>query len=440
MNKKDLSERDICTKLIIPALLIAGWTQGQIREEVRLYAGRVIVRGKLAYRISKATARGGPKRADFVIYASGNIPIAVIEVKRAMYAIGAGMQQALDYAEMLDAPIAISTNAFPVIATTSKLLSTGVDAKTCKLIVLDQTINSMTQFKQVIGRGTRIREDYNKLYFTIMDFKNATRLFQDPEFDGEPITVYEPKPNEPIVPPGDRITDAAEIQEGGMFDGQGIADEDATTQSGPDGQPENPEPPPARLRYTIEDVEVRTAIERGQYLDANGRLVTEYYRTPLKNKLRRSLRHEFASLDDFLRRWNGSERKQAIIDQLAEIGVPLAVLREAVPGGDDLDAFDLVAHIAFDQPPLSRKERADKVRKRNYFGKYGEDARAVLDALLDKYADHGITEIEDPKVLELPPFSRLGSKTQIRRRVFGGPDKFTEALTELEHQLYRDTA
>jgi type I restriction enzyme R subunit len=329
---------------------------------------------------------------------------------------------------------------FPVIATTSKLLSTGVDAKTCKLIVLDQSINSMTQFKQVIGRGTRIREDYNKLYFTIMDFKNATRLFQDPEFDGEPITVYEPKPNEPIVPPEDRITDATELEEAGMFDGQGIAEEDAATQLDPDGRPENPEPPPVRLRYTIEDVEVRTAIERGQYLDANGRLVTEYYRTPLKNKLKRSLKHEFASLDDFLRRWNGSERKQAIIDELAEIGVPLAVLREAVPGGDDLDAFDLVAHIAFDQPPLSRKERADKVRKRNYFGKYGEDARVVLEALLDKYADHGITEIEDPKVLELPPFTRLGSKTQIRRRVFGGSDKFTEALTELEHQLYRDTA
>ncbi|UHD17009.1 hypothetical protein [Thiocapsa bogorovii] len=170
---------------------------------------------------------------------------------------------------------------FPVIATTSKLLSTGVDAKTCKLIVLDQTINSMTQFKQVIGRGTRIREDYNKLYFTIVDFKNATRLFQDPEFDGEPITVYEPKPSEPIVPPEDRSADAAEIEETGVFDGQGIGDEGATTQSGPEGQPENPQSPPAGLRDTIEDVEGRTAIERGQYLDANGRLVTEYYRTPL---------------------------------------------------------------------------------------------------------------------------------------------------------------
>jgi type I restriction enzyme R subunit len=160
----------------------------------------------------------------------------------------------------------------------------------------------------------------------------------------------------------------------------------------------------------------------------------------LKKEIRKTLRREFASLDDFLRRWSAAERKQAVLDELAEQGLPLDVLRQAVPNGAALDAFDLVAHIAFDQPPLSRRERAENVRKRNYFGQYGEDARAVLDALLDKYADHGISDIEDPQVLELPPFDRIGSKTRIRRGIFGGPDKFSEALTELEHLLYQDTA
>ena len=181
---------------------------------------------------------------------------------------------------------------------------------------------------------------------------------------------------------------------------------------------------------------VSIAIERSQYLDANGKLVAENYRVPLKEEIRQSLRREFSSLDDFLRRWTEAERKQAIIDELREQGIPLEVLREAVPEGDVIDAFDLIAHIAFDQPPLSRKERANNVRKRNYFGQYGEEARAVLEALLDKYADHGITDIEDPKILELPPFTKIGGKTQIRRGIFGGNDRYSQALTELERAIY----
>lgn len=195
-----------------------------------------------------------------------------------------------------------------------------------------------------------------------------------------------------------------------------------------------------RPRYTIEDVPVTTAAERSRYLDANGRLITEDYRAPLRDKIRNSLRRELASLDDFFRRWPGAERKQAVLDELAGRGIPLVVLRQAVPEGEALDAFDLVAHIAFDQPPLSRRERAENVRKRNDVGKGGEDARAVVDALLDKYADHCIADIEDPKVLELPPFDRIGSKTRIRRAIFGGPDKFPEALTDLEQEIDRDTA
>jgi type I restriction enzyme R subunit len=327
---------------------------------------------------------------------------------------------------------------YPVIATSSRLLSTGVDAQTCKLIVLDQTINSMTQFKQILGRGTRIREDYNKLYFTIMDFKNATRLFQDKEFDGEPVTVYEPRPEEPVIPPED-LTIADTVGDAGDASGP---DTEANTSELTDSDFASTQirEPTAQSRYSIDDVRVRTAIERSHYLDANGRPVTEDYRVLLRDEIRKTLQREFASLADFLRRWTEAERKQAVLDELAEQGVPIEVLREAVPNGQTLDAFDLVAHIAFDQPPRSRRERAENVRKRNYFGKYGDEARAVLDALLDKYADHGIADIEDPKVLELPPFDRIGSKTRIRRGIFGGSEKFSEALTELERQLYQDSA
>jgi type I restriction enzyme R subunit len=325
-----------------------------------------------------------------------------------------------------------------VIATTSRLLSTGVDAKTCKLIVLDQNINSMTQFKQILGRGTRIREDYNKLYFTIMDFKNATRLFQDPEFDGEPVTVHEPGPDDPIVPPEELIPDQAladdPVVDTGAIDGQ--ADEAPAT----DPASLRTRDPATRPRYIIDDVKVRTAIERSQYLNAEGKLVTEDYRVLLRDEIKHTLLREFASLNALLRRWSGAERKQAVLDELAGQGLPVEVLREAVPDGAALDVFDLVAHIAFDQPPLSRRERADQVRKRNVFGNYGAEARAVLEALLDKYADHGIADIEDPKVLELPPFDRLGSKTRIRRGIFGGSEQFSAALTELERQLYQDSA
>lgn len=299
---------------------------------------------------------------------------------------------------------------FPVIATTSRLLSTGVDAKTCKLIVLDKTINSMTEFKQIIGRGTRIREDYHKLYFTIMDFKGATRLFADPDFDGEPVAIYEPDPDGPVLPPG-----------GGGGGGGG-----------------GPEPPPPIPTPYLDDVDVRSAIERAQYLDEDGNLVTEDYRVLLRNEIKKTIQGEFASLDDFIKRWTDAERKRAVLDELAEQGVPVDALREAVPNGEELDAFDLVAHVAFDQKPLTRLERANNVKKRNYFGKYGEQARAVLEALLEKYAEHGIVDLEDPQILELPPFTQFGTKTQIRRVIFGGSRKFTEALTELERALYEE--
>jgi type I restriction enzyme R subunit len=289
----------------------------------------------------------------------------------------------------------------------------------------------MTEFKQIIGRGTRLREDYQKLYFTIMDFKGATRLFADPDFDGEPVVIYEPKPDEPVVPPD-------------------IVPPEGTN---PPGVGE-PEPPPygpgatggddpggdmgggGRIKYVIDDVNVRLAVERSQYLDADGKLITEDYRVLLKDDIRKALQAEFGTMTDFLRRWNSAERKQAVLEELAEHGVPLEILQQAVANGSELDVFDLVAHVAFDQKPLTRRERANNVKKRDVFGKYGEQARAVLEALLDKFADHGVQDIEDAKVLELPPFDQFGSKTQIRRGIFGSVEQYTQAVHELEQALY----
>jgi len=319
---------------------------------------------------------------------------------------------------------------YPVIATTSKLLTTGVDAKTCKLIVLDQNINSMTEFKQIIGRGTRLREDYQKLYFTIMDFKGATRLFADPDFDGEPVVIYEPKPDEPVVPPEDTNPPGVGEPEPPPYDPGATGGDITGGDTGGGGGGEG------RIKYVIDDVNVRVAVERSQYLDADGKLITEDYRVLLKDDIKKALQAEFGTMTDFLRRWNDAERKQAVLEELAEHGVPLEILQQAVANGSELDVFDLVAHVAFDQKPLTRRERANNVKKRDVFGKYGEQARAVLEALLDKFADHGVQDIEDAKVLELPPFDQFGSKTQIRRGIFGSVEQYTQAVHELEQALY----
>lgn len=316
---------------------------------------------------------------------------------------------------------------YPVIATTSKLLTTGVDAKTCKLIVLDQNIKSMTEFKQIIGRGTRLREDYQKLYFTIMDFKGATRLFADPDFDGEPVVIYEPRPDEPVVPPDDIQPPGVGEPEPPPF-GPGTIGGNIDGNTGGGGA--------GRTKYVIDDVNVLVAVERSQYLDADGKLITEDYRVLLKDDIKRALQAEFGTMTDFLRRWNGADRKQVVLEELSEHGVPLEILQQAVANGGDLDVFDLVAHVAFDQKPLTRRERANNVKKRDVFGKYGEQARAVLEALLDKFADHGVQDIEDAKVLELPPFDQFGSKTHIRRGIFGGLELYTQAVHELENALY----
>lgn len=294
----------------------------------------------------------------------------------------------------------------PVIATTSRLMTTGVDAQTCHLIVLDRRIKSMTEFKQIIGRGTRINEDYGKLYFTIMDFRQATALFADPDFDGDPVQVYEPLPMDPILP---GVIDPGSVEEG----------------------PEPPiEPDPGGRKYYVQNVEVRVATERVQYLDEKGKLITE----SLKDYSRKTLLREYTTLDEFLTVWNDAERKQAILQELAAKGVFLDELAEQV--GHDYDPFDLICHIAYDRPPLTRRERAEQVKKRDVFAKYGGKARSVLDALLEKYAFTGIGSVESLEILKVDPLTTLGTPVEIVG-YFGGKPGYLAALKELETALYQ---
>jgi type I restriction enzyme R subunit len=307
---------------------------------------------------------------------------------------------------------------YPVIACTSRLMSTGVDAQTCHLIVLDRRIASMTEFKQIIGRGTRINEDYNKLFFTIMDFKRATALFADPDFDGDPVQIYEPAPDDPPIPPEDPP--------------EGSEDEPPIEPPGPGGIIVDP-PPPGITTYYVNNVEVRVATERVQYLDANGKLITE----SLRDYSRKTVLNEYSSLDSFLTVWDNAEKKQAILEELASKGVFLDELADQV--GRDYDPFDLVCHIAFDTPPLTRRERAESVKKRNVFAKYGEKARAVLDALLQKYADSGIASVESLEILKVDPLTAHGTPVEIVK-LFGGREGYLAAIRELETALYQEAA
>jgi type I restriction enzyme, R subunit len=305
---------------------------------------------------------------------------------------------------------------YPVIATTSKLMSTGVDAQTCKLIVLDQNIKSMTLFKQIIGRGTRLREDLGKTWFTILDFKRATDNFADPAFDGDPVQVYEPQGGQPIAPPDDVGPDAA-----------APALLHAAAEDFPNVFEVN-EPP---SRYVVDgQVNVSVARERVQYLNAEGRLITE----SLRDYTRINLAKRFASLSDFLQAWNAADRKAALMEEMESEGVLLDALADEV--GRDLDPFDLVLHVAYNQPTLTRRERAQRVKKRNAFAKYGDVARKVIEALIDKYADEGVQTIESIEVLRVPPLDKLGTPTELVRS-FGGRSQYDAALRSLEQELYR---
>ena len=314
---------------------------------------------------------------------------------------------------------------YPVLVTTSRLLSTGVDVQTCRLIVLDREVGSMTEFKQIVGRGTRVHEDTRKFYFTLIDFRGATSHFADPAFDGEPVQIYEPGEGDPIDPPVAPPPD----EDGDPFpDSPGDGE---TVVSGPDF----PLPPGAgpRKKVYVDGVVAVIVAERVEYLDEQGKLVTE----SLRDFTRKALRRHFASLDDFLRRWNAAERKQAIIEEMAAEGLPMTVLVDEL--GKYLDPFDLICHVAFDAKPLTRRERADEVKKRDVFTKYGERTRGVLDALLDKYADEGLLNLDDANVLRIPPIDRLGTPLELVR-AFGGRPGFERAVHDLQSALYRDTA
>lgn len=317
------------------------------------------------------------------------------------------------------------TEPYPVIATTSKLMTTGVDAQTCKLIVLDSNIGSMTEFKQIIGRGTRINEDFGKHYFTIMDFRNVTALFADKEFDGDPVRVKEAGENDDIsnaenetgvTPVTDELT-GDEI----YFLEPERPDITIPGDSLTEGR---------RRKVTVNGVEVTIIKERVQYMGDDGKIITE----SLRDYTRKNIRTAYASLDSFLTSWKQADKKRAIVEELEQRGVIFAALNEEI--GSAFDPFDLICHVAYEQKPLTRKERAEQVKKRNYFTKYGELARKVITALLDKYADDGVLDLENPEIIRLDPLSKLGSPVEIIR-AFGGKPAYDAAIHALTDELYK---
>lgn len=311
---------------------------------------------------------------------------------------------------------------YPVIATTSKLMTTGVDAQTCQLIVLDANIGSMTEFKQIIGRGTRINEDFGKHYFTILDFRNVTALFADPAFDGDPVRVK-------VATGADDLSDAeAETDTVPVIDelSGGPVDFPAPSVAESGSEPYNTR----RQKIVVNGVEVTVLKERVQYLGDDGKIITE----SLRDYTRKNLRRAYASLDEFLNTWRHAERKRALLDELEAQGVLLSALQEEV--GHALDPFDLLCHVAYDRPALTRRERAEQVKKRDVFAQFGTQARAILNALLDKYSDTGALDLEDPEIIRLDPLDRFGTPMQIIR-TFGGKPAFDVAIHTLTEELYR---
>jgi len=316
---------------------------------------------------------------------------------------------------------------YPVLVTTSRLLSTGVDAQTCRLIVLDREVGSMTEFKQIVGRGTRVHEDTQKLYFTLIDFRGATNHFADPDFDGEPVQIYEPGAGDPIAPPDD----APIVDE----DGNPLPDQPGADETIVAGAPDInfPMRGTKRRKIYVDGVNATIITERVEYLDESGKLITE----SLRDYTKKALRNHFASLEDFLKRWRAAERKQAIVEELEAAGLPLDFIAEELD--KNLDAFDLICHVAFDRKPLTRRERAENVKKRDLFTKYGPQARAVLEALLSKYADEGVLNLDDTNVLRIPPISSLGTPVQLIN-AFGGKEAFEKAVHDLQDNIYQETA
>lgn len=299
---------------------------------------------------------------------------------------------------------------YPVIATTSKLLSTGVDCKMVKLIVLDQRINSMTEFKQIVGRGIRIREKDGKTHFTIMDFRNITRLFADPDWDG-PIEVDESYGKQKPKPYPEYKDDPTIIHE-------------------PDPKPRpNPKPIVDKNGCRVEVINKVVSV-----YDANGKLLrTE----SITDYTRKNINDTYVNLDDFINHWNAAEKKAEITDLMRESGIDLQALK-IERNMEDVDDFDFICHIAYGKKPLTRKERAENVKKRDVFNRYGAEARKVLEALLDKYANDGISQLENRMVLKLDPFRQMGSPANIAK-LFGGNKQYFSAVKELENLIYNNS-
>ena len=300
---------------------------------------------------------------------------------------------------------------YPVIVTTSKLLTTGVDVQTCKLIVLDSQINSMTEFKQIIGRGTRINEEYNKTHFTIMDFRNVTNKFADKDFDGDPVQIMSFK--------GDEEIDTEEIREKEVLELQGrtdinIYDTEEKTR-----------------KFYVKEADVNILNQAEQYLDPSGKLITE----KITDYTKKSVKEEYRTLNDFLQKWNIVDQKRAIIDELQQKGIIFDALRETVPNGKQYDPFDLILHVAYGKKPKTRSERAKKVKQDSYWDKYGKQAREIINALLDKYSDEGIENLEDAEVLRVDPLRNFGRPLEIMK-LFGGKEGYKKIIRELEKRIY----
>lgn len=290
---------------------------------------------------------------------------------------------------------------YPTIVTTSELLATGVDCKTCGLIVIDKEIGSMTEFKQIIGRGTRLRPDKNKWHLEILDFRNATAKFKDPKFDGDP------------EPPQSKPKDYPESDENDI--------------------PVARETDPSHEKYIVEGESIRITTEIVTVLGEDGKTMRTESVTDFTKK---QIRKRYATLGDFIKNWTEAERKKAIVDELKDYSVLVDAVREKNPALANADIFDVICHVAYDQPPLTRRERANNVKKRNYFAKYEGKAREVLEALLEKYADFGILNMEDADILDNAPFNTIGKPQKIIK-LFGGYDKFEQALRELESEIYK---
>ena len=305
-------------------------------------------------------------------------------------------------------------SAYPVLVTTSKLLSTGVDTKTVEVIVIDSNIESIIEFKQIIGRGTRLVEEKNKLYFTIIDFRNVTRHFADPDFDGEPLQ-----------------SDEYDITKGSNDNNNDENDENIYVVSDNKDDTVTPdEPKTKQTKYYVDNVEVSILKDKVQYLDYNGKLITESF----KDYTRKNIKNKYATLDNFLQAWNSVEKKSAIIAEMEKAGIFMEELKANTK--KDLDPFDMLCHIAYDKPPLTKRERIENVKKRNYFAKYGVKVQEVINALLEKYAETDIQNIETIDILKLEPVNKLGNPMYIINNIFKGRKNFENIIKELENEIY----